>query len=175
MHDTMERVVTTKEAAHEAATQAYQHARSMIENGNPARIICEEWQDDISVKQRKFLHGPVLGQISEQVRMPDGTRYVMKVWKEYARERFLGDRWEVIEVPGKFTKSGKPFKKRRKVRVSTEDLGIKAYSNYIDTVIDTFVTEFNVVFEFKANEREEVRWKRKAPAKHAEEAEACAA
>lgn len=148
------RIVTTREQAHMAALDAYQAARMLILDGKRVLISAAEVQDDLSMRQRRFLHGPVLGQISEQVRMPDGTRYVMAIWKEHCRSLFLGDRWEVITVPGRFTKTGKPFTKRRKVRVSTEDLGLKAYSQYIDQVIANAVTEWGVEFRFLVGERE---------------------
>ena len=64
---------------------------------------------------------------------------------------------------------------RRKARVSTEDLSIRQYSDYIDKVIAYGTTELGVVFRFIAEEREAVRWKpapRKARAKQPEAAEA---
>lgn len=173
MNDILDRVVTTKEGAHDAARQAYSFAQTLLMNEKPVRIRCEEWEDDIGTRQRNFLHGVVLRQISEQVVMPDGTRYVMATWKEFNRARFLGDRWESYEIPGQFTKTGKPVKKRRKVRVSTEELGARAYSEYIDKVIDNAVMDWNVVFEFRTEERDSVRVKRKAKAK--QEPETCAA
>lgn len=158
MSDALDRITSTKEGAHEAARQAYALAQVILMNGGRARIRCEEEEDDISAKQRRFLHGPVLQQISEQVSV-NGERYVREVWKEYWRARFLGHRYEMLKLPGQ--KRATP----RKVRNSTEDMGIRAYSNYIDKVIDTAVVEFSVSFVFKTEERDEVRYR--APARQA--------
>lgn len=118
-------------------------------------------------KQRRFLHGPVLTQISEQV-VSDGTRYVAKVWKEYFRKRLLGSKFEHYRLPGQ--KRAVP----RKVRISTEDLTDKQYAEYTDTVIATATVEFGVTFEFDPIEREGVRYVRKvrAPTKAPEGATA---
>ena len=45
-------------------------------------------------------------------------------------------------------------------RVSTEDLSVKQYSEYIDTVIDTAALEMGVRFVFNAQEREAVRYRK---------------
>jgi hypothetical protein len=159
MLDVLERVVTTKEAAHQAVTLAYQHAQMLLANGERVRITCGEDQDTIGLKQRRFLHGPVLNQISEQV-VVNGERFVMAMWKEYFRKRFLGSRYMMQKLPGQ--KRATPIKER----VSTEHLGDRAYSNYIDQVIDTAVVEFGVEFVFKDIEREEVRYVRKSAKVH---------
>ena len=59
--------------------------------------------------------------------------------------------------------------------MSTEDLSIKQYSEYLDKVIAYAADELGVVFRFLAEEREAVRWKpapRKARAKQPEAVEA---
>jgi hypothetical protein len=58
--------------------------------------------------------------------------------------------------------------------VSTEHLGIRAYSNYIDLVIDTATLELGVHFVFIDTEREAVRWVAQ-PRKKRSAAEAVAA
>ena len=118
--------------------------------------------EDIA-KQRRFLHGPVLGQIVEQAKA-DGQRFVMAVWKEYYRAKFLGFRWEHYKLPGQ--KKATP----RKVRVSTEDLSVKQYSEYIDKVLADAATEFGVVFDLDPAEREAVRYVRPVRAKKQAEA-----
>lgn len=130
------------------------------EPGRRIRVVVGVDHEDLTVKQRGFLHKAVLPQIAEQV-SPLGNRHVMKVWKEYYRAMFLGDRWETYEVPGQVDSKGRQKRKRRKVRVSTEHLSIKQYSNYIDQVIAHAVTEWSVSFRFIAEEREAVRWKPK--------------
>lgn len=117
---------------------------------------------DLTAKQRGFLHAAVLPQIAEQYTFPDGTRYAASVWKEFWRARFLGDRYVMKAVPRWDAKSGQMVQPKRKTphrqRVSTEDLSIKGYSEYIDKVIDTAALELGVVFEFRADEREAVRY-----------------
>ena len=164
MNDTLDRVVNSKEAAHRAATEAYSHAQTLLLNGARVRITCAEDQDDITIRQRKFLHGPVFGQISEQV-VVDGVRYTTEIWKEYFRKRFLPDVFVMKRVPRFDPQLGRLVSPKRatpmRERQSTEDLGIRRYSQYIDQVIDTAVVEFGVLFEFLPSERDAVRWKPK--------------
>lgn len=96
-------------------------------------------EDAKSIQQRKFYHGVVLKEISQQA-VVHGQKFALPVWKEHFRETFLGYRWEVVREP--FT--GK--KKRRKVRNSSEDLGVKAYSKLIEQVIAFAATELGVMF-----------------------------
>lgn len=97
-------------------------------------------EDAKSIQQRRYFHGVVLKEISEQVRDLDGNRHDLKVWKEYMREKFLGSTWKLSRDP----LTGK--KKRRKVRVSTEDLGLRAYSKLIDEVTAYAATDLGVAF-----------------------------
>ena len=96
---------------------------------------------------------PVLGQISEQA-VVGGVRYDRAVWKEHMRRQFLPDRWESYRLPG--AKRATPHR----IRVSTEDLSVKQYSAFIDSVIDYAVRDLGVVFDFVAEEREAVRYAR---------------
>ena len=62
---------------------------------------------------------------------------------------------------------------QHRVRVSTEELDIKGYSEYIDRVIASATTELGVVFEFRADERDAVRnrppvRRRKSPSQQTE-------
>lgn len=156
------RIVDCRESAHEAITQAYSVAKALLMDGKRVRISVGEDDEPITVKQRRFLHGPVLSQISEQVRV-GGERYVMDIWKEFFRKEFLGSRWDVYKLPG--AKRATPHK----VRNSTEELSVKKYSDYIDRVIAHASTEWNVAFKFIASERDAVRYQR---TKH-REAETC--
>lgn len=168
----------TKEALHAAVLQLYEQAKAKASANDPEwtdadgeihqrryRFVFGEDREDLTVKQRGFLHAAVFPQIAEQVVFPDGTRFVAKVWKEHFRERFLGDRWVVKRGLRWDPKEGRavPAKRAtpRKERVSTEDLSIKQYSEYIDKVIDTATVEYGVTFVFEPHEREEVRWKPK--------------
>lgn len=94
--------------------------------------------DAITEAQRGYLHGVVLTEIALYAR-PNGQQFPMKVWKEWFRERLLPDRRLTSIDP----MSGK--KRRRRVRVSTEDLGVRRLAEYIDQVIAIAATELGVV------------------------------
>jgi sugar phosphate isomerase/epimerase len=94
--------------------------------------------DAITEAQRGYLHGVVLTEIAQFAR-PNGQQYPMKVWKEHFRSEFLG--FDVVTCINPFT--GR--KSRRRVRVSTEDLGVRRMAEYIDRVIAFAATELGVV------------------------------
>ncbi len=163
----------TQEARHDAVIRLNMLARVLVDNerANAAAEPTEEDDEEDagprtlrltlginrlnkSARQRRFLHGPVLGQISEQAKS-DGQRYVLKVWKEYFRRKYLGDRWESYRLPG--AKRATPHR----TRVSTEDLTVKQYSDYIDRVIAHAATDLGVAFDLDPIEREGVRYVKK--------------
>jgi hypothetical protein len=111
--------------------------------------------EDVTVKQRGFFHACVLPQIAEQAEV-DGQRFSVDTWKEHYRRKFLPDRFVMKRLPG--WKKATP----QRVRVSTEELGVKGYSEHIDRVIADAVTEFGVAFEFDESEREAARYRRPA-------------
>jgi hypothetical protein len=96
------------------------------------------WEDDITQKQRAYLHAVVLTEIAQYAR-PNGQQYPMPVWKEHFRKEWLGFKTATTINPI----TGK--KSRRRVRVSTEDLGIRAMAEYIDRIIAFAATELGVV------------------------------
>ena len=125
-----------------------------IADGDPGRrirIVVGVDREDKTMKQRRFYHAAVLPQISEQATV-GGIRYTAPIWKEHFRKTMLGERWESIRMPG--DKRATP----RRIRISTEDLSIKQYSEHIDRVIAYGASELGVVFRFRADERDEVRW-----------------
>lgn len=142
-------------SGHPEILKLWKWCKLKLRDGKPLEVNAAEWQDDMSARQRRFLHGPVLGQITEQARGEGGQRYAMKVWKELFREQFLGTTHEMV--------AGRPVEIRR----STEDLGIKAYSEYIDQVVAEAATTWGVEFRFILDEREAVRYK-PAPARRRE-------
>lgn len=93
--------------------------------------------DDITDKQRAYLHGVVFRDIAAFAR-PGGEQFPMKTWKEHFRKEWLG--FKTVSHTNPIT--GK--KHRHRVRVSTEDLGIRAMADYIDRVIAFAATELNV-------------------------------
>lgn len=155
MNDQHSRIVSTREQAHEAVMQAYVVAKMLIQDGKRVKISAEEDAEPITIKQRNFFHGPLLGQISEQVRI-DGERYVMAIWKRYFKNLILErkPRYEMVKMPG--AKRATP----RRNWWRTEELSIKQYSALIDEVIAYAVSEWSVNFHFLVGEREAVRYVR---------------
>lgn len=94
--------------------------------------------DAISDAQRAYLHAVVLTEIALYEKV-SGKRYAMAVWKEHFRKELLPDRRLTSINP--FT--GK--KSRRRVRQSTEKLGVKGMADYIDKVIAIAAMELGVV------------------------------
>lgn len=169
----------TREALHAAVSRLYEVAKQRVaqspdkvdEEGEIVprvwRLVFGEDSDDITVKQRRFLHAAVFPQIAEQVAL-NGERFSPATWKEHYRRKFLPDRWVMRKLPG----HKKPTPQR--VRVSTEDLSIRQYSEHIDKVIADAVTEFGVEFIFDEDEREAVRYRRPARKPTTQAAEAAA-
>ena len=96
-------------------------------------------EDAKTDRQRRYYHGVVLKCIADQAK-PNGCQYPLKVWKEHFRAEYLGHKTVTTKNP----LTGK--KVRRRVRVSTEDLGVKGYSQLIDRVSAFAATEFGVRF-----------------------------
>ena len=96
-------------------------------------------EDAKTDRQRRYYHGVVLKSIAEQAR-PNGRHYPLAVWKEHFRAEYLGHKTVTTKNPI----TGK--KVRRRVRVSTEDLGVKGYSQLIDRVSAFAATELGVTF-----------------------------
>lgn len=155
MTDSHTRIVTTREQAHEAITQMYSFARALIQDGKRVQISASEDNDPITAKQRRFFHGPILNQISEQVRV-GGERYTTDIWKIYFKKLILErrPRYEMTRMPG--AKRATP----RRKWWGTEELSIKQYSAFIDEVIAYAATEWAVEFHFLAGERDAVRYQR---------------
>jgi hypothetical protein len=93
--------------------------------------------DDITDKQRAYLHAVALTEIA-QFAVVRGERFPMKTWKEHFRSEWLG--FKVVTSVNPIT--GK--KSRRRVRVSTEDLGIRAMAEYIDRIVAFAATDLGV-------------------------------
>jgi hypothetical protein len=94
--------------------------------------------DDITDKQRGYLHGVVLTEIAKFAYLPDGQRYDMKVWKEHFRKEWLG--FKTVTTINPIT--GK--KSRHRVRISTEDLGVRKLAEYIDRIIAFAATDLGL-------------------------------
>lgn len=90
-------------------------------------------------KQRSYYHGCILANISQQAR-PNGEPYPLAVWKEFFRDKFLGFKTKTTINPT----TGK--KSRRRIRQSTEALGVKGYADLIEKVAAFASTELGVTF-----------------------------
>ena len=112
--------------------------KAMTAAGHKLAIRGEPFEDVITEKQRGYLHAAVFPQIAQQVVDAGGKRHDWRVWKEYFRAKFLGNKRKTFIDPI----TGK--KSRRNVRVSTEDLGVRAYAKYIDQVTAYAATELGV-------------------------------
>jgi hypothetical protein len=147
-----EAVVVTREGAHEASRMGYSHAQALLADGKRVRITVDVVEDTLTARQRRFFHGPLLEQVSQQVVTDEGRRYVREVWKDYFKDRILErkPRFVMVRLPGH--KRATP----RRHRWSTEELGVRAYSDFIDECLAIAATDFGVEFRFQVGEREAV-------------------
>ena len=128
----------TPDQGHQAVAKSlWPWARQQLEQGRALVLECRLLEDDITDKQRRYLHGVVLTEIALYAR-PNGQQFPMPVWKEFFRSQFLG--FKVVTSINPLT--GR--KHRRRQRVSTEDLGIRAMAEYIDRIIAFAATELGV-------------------------------
>ena len=97
-------------------------------------------EDAKTDRQRRYYHGVVLKQIA-QFAAPGGQRFDLATWKEHFRAEFLG--FKTVSYVNPLT--GK--KSRRRVRISTEDLGVRAYNQLIEKVTAYAATELGVPFQ----------------------------
>lgn len=127
------------EAHKTLAGSVWQQIKALAVAGHGTVVEVRTAEDVKTDKQRRYLHGYVLMTISRQA-APGGQKFDMKTWKEHFRAEFLGFKTVTVKNP----MTGK--KVRRRVRVSTEDLGVKGYSEYIDRVTAFAATELGVEF-----------------------------
>lgn len=114
-------------------------AKSMMLAGH--RLIGEFRlaEDAKTDAQRRYYHGVILTEIAKQASV-NGQKFPLPVWKEHFRAEYLGFKTVTFINP----MTGK--KSRRRVRKSTEDLGVKAYAALIERVTAFAVTELSVEF-----------------------------
>lgn len=110
-----------------------------LKSGRRLVVEARLYEDDKTDKQRRYFHGVVLTTIAQQAR-PNGQAFPMAVWKEHARREFLGHKTVTTINP----LTGK--KSRRRQRISTEDLGVRRYSEYIDRVSAWAANDLGVTF-----------------------------
>ncbi len=183
----------TQEARHAAVLRVNEMAKAMVERARARvagmqpdadgvlpeprrlRITLGEDVEPITVKQLRFLHGPVFGQISEQV-VVEGVRFTKAVWKRHLKDLFLPDEFEMVRGLVLDTKTGRMrLAKRatpRKREKSLADLTVKQCSEFIDKVLAHGATEWGVEWSLDPAEREAVRYVRPVRAKKAQEVQA---
>lgn len=148
-------IIATEATARDKFMHAMSLAKTLLDNGEAVQLTVAPALSPIGIQQRRFLKDVVCQQIAEQVQVElNGkmVRYNKTAWAEYYRKEFLGHRYEMEELPGQKRKHPK------RVRNSTEELGVKKYSEHTDRVIDHAVVEWHVEFHFTREERDEVRY-----------------
>ena len=108
--------------------------------GNRITLECRLTEDAKTDAQRRFYHGVILHQIAQQASV-NGQKFPLAVWKEHFRNEYLGYRTVTYTNP----MTGK--KSSRRIRKSTEDLGVKGYNALIERVTAFASTDLGVVFD----------------------------
>lgn len=174
----MERSARTLAQWREAMTAVFRAGELMLKEGQSPHIELSEEGDTLTLRQLRFLHGPVFGQIAEQV-FVNGRQFDKETWKRFFKERFIPDEFEMVLLPfviDRKTGEIRPANRKvpRKKEKSLLDLKSKARSEFIDAVLAYAVTELGVAFQFTSDEREAVRYqppRRKAPQQREQEAQ----
>lgn len=135
----LDRIVATREAAHEAAMLAYRQAQAIIANGQRARITAAEQEDDRSLQANRYYWAVCLREISEQATI-GGQRYTVDAWHELFKRQFLG--YEVVKVRVAGKKRPTIIRRLR----STTRLKVKAFGKYLDEVQAFAATDLGVHF-----------------------------
>lgn len=159
----MERRACTPEQWRAGMTAVFKAGEAMLADGKRPHVTLDEEEDSLTLRQLRFIHGPILQQISEQV-VVNGVRFARDVWKQHLKDLFIPDRWEMVKAP--FVRDAKtghwrPSKRKvpRKVEKSLKSLTGRARSDFIDQVLAHAATEWGVEFVFVFEEREAVRYR----------------
>lgn len=159
----LERTATDLESWRAGATAIYRAGEALIAAGKRVRASVAEDEDTLTLRQLRFIHGPILKQISEQVCV-NGVHYAKEVWKQHLKDLFIPDRWEMVQAP--FVRDAKtgawrPSKRKvpRKAEKSLKTLGVRRCSEFIDQVLAHAAVEWGVDFVFVFEEREAVRYR----------------
>lgn len=160
---TLERVAATAEGWRAAATAGFRAGEALIQDGKRVRLKVEEDDDPLTLRQLRFIHGPVLQQISEQVRV-NGIQFAKDVWKKHLKDVLIPDEFVMVRAPfvrDSITGAWRPSKRKAPVKAekSFRTMGVKRCSLFIDAAIAHAATEWGVQFRFLIDEREAVRYK----------------
>jgi hypothetical protein len=139
MSEILDRVVRTREAAHEAARLAYANAQAILDNGKPVHITCQEYEQDRSLRQNRYYWGACIREISEQATI-EGQRWSGEAWHELFRRMFLGYEIEKVRVAGR-----KRAVINRRLK-STAKLKVKAFNLYLEKVQAFAASDLGVHF-----------------------------
>ncbi len=125
--------------AHKLLQKIWHDAKNQLMAGHKQVVDIGNYEDKLTALQRRYYHGYVLNEIAKQAKVED-RHYDLKTWKEYYRKTILGDRIETITDP----MTGANYKEV--VRVSTEELSVKQYTNLIERVKNLATEELKVNF-----------------------------
>ena len=125
-------------------------AGEQLKSGRRLLVEARLYEDDKTDRQRRYYHGVVLKTIAQQAR-PNGQQFPLRVWKEHFRATYLG--FKTVTTINPLT--GK--KSRRRVRISTEDLGVRAYGDLIDRVTAFAATELGVTMPMPFDQWDELQ------------------
>lgn len=158
----MVRTARSPEQWREGMTAVYRAGEAMLQAGQLPHVELTEEGDTLTLRQLRFIHGPILQQISEQV-FVNGRQFERKVWKQHLKDLFIPDQFEWVQAPfvrDRKTGLWRPSKRRvpRKVEKSLTQLKNEARSIFIDQVLAHAATEWGVEFVFQFDEREAVRY-----------------
>lgn len=168
----MERTAHDLDQWRAGMTAVYRAGEQMLQDGKLPRVELTEEGDTLTLRQLRFLHGPVFRQIAEQV-VVNGVRYTPKTWKTHLKDLFIPDEFEMVQAPfvrDRATGEWRPSKGKvpRKLPKSLTSLKNEARSIFIDQVLAHAAVEWGVVFRFDIDEREACRYqpqkRRAAPA-----------
>lgn len=138
-------LVASPRAAHQAVTELFQQEIKPHTSKGAAGIVSWQTVNEYRRHQmRKMFHGPVLGDISAQVWVPqpDGcrVRYAPLAWKTYFAGLFIEPTFEEYRV--RATGEIKVRQRRR----STEELSDDDFAEFVLQVQAHAVTEWDVQF-----------------------------
>lgn len=120
----------------ELTQRGWPWAKSMLMAGHRIAVEFRPLEDSKTDEQRGYYH--VILEFIAQHATADGKKYPMPVWKEFFRDKYLGFKVKSFVNP----MTGR--KVRRRVRVSTEDLGVRGYATLIDKVTAFASTDLNL-------------------------------
>ncbi len=149
MSEAVSVIVNNPAVAHMAMQQGWALAKDHTLAGRWVEITVRE-ADDIGTRQRNFYHGYVLLTIANTAVVGD-RKYDLATWKEHFRATYLGWKWVSYTVPGKRRKV------RRRERISTEDIGVRAYAQLVEKVMAYGATDHGIEWEYRTRTDWEAR------------------